>query len=64
VYDLWVARSHLHRGEPIPERFRTVWEQVQSEGLRWIGFQRLKLSAEDKEYYEASLRELRPADSW
>src|SRR5689334_1480955 len=64
VCDLWVARSYLHRGEPIPERFHIVWEQAQSEGLRWIGFRRLTLSAEDKEYYEVSLRDVRSADAW
>ena len=62
--NLWAARSYLHRGEPMPERLYTVWEQAQGEGLRWVGFQRLTLSAEDKEYYEVSLRESRSADSW
>jgi hypothetical protein len=64
VCDLWAARSYLHRGEPIPARLRTVWERAQREGLNWIGLRRLELSVEDKEYYDASLRELNSADSY
>ena len=62
--DLWGARGYLHRGRPMPEHLRAIWEEAQSEGLRWIGFRRLTLSAEEKEYYEAALHDAASADDW
>ncbi|MBZ5610178.1 MAG: hypothetical protein LAP38_18100 [Acidobacteriia bacterium] len=55
--DLWIARSYLHRGEPMKDQFRSAWEQAQREGIRWPGFQRVTLSANDKAYYKQMIED-------
>jgi hypothetical protein len=53
--DLWIARSYVHRGLPMRDQFRDAWEQAQREGIRWPGFHRVSISAEDRQYYEAMM---------
>ncbi len=58
---LWSARSLMYRGltfsdHPInPEYSQRVWEQAIQEIPNWPGFQRLRLSAEDQQYYAKML---------
>ena len=61
--DLWIARSCLHRGLAIgegtldPQYFKDAWDAAIRDGIRWPGFQRLKLSPEDKAMLDACLED-------
>jgi hypothetical protein len=68
--DLWIARSLIHRGEPLDslsiggDRFKNAWEQALAEDIRWPGFQRLTLSPEDRAYYKQSLKEIEDGEPY
>ena len=61
--DLWICRACIHRGDPTfsrtlnPAYFRELWAIALAEHIKWPGFNRLELSAEDRAYYERAMRE-------
>jgi hypothetical protein len=64
LIDLWAARSFIHKGTKFsdwtldPEYFGKVWEEAISEEFEWPGFNRLKLSQQDEQYYESQRQQL------
>src|SRR5437016_4493170 len=66
--DLWIARAFLHQGRPFTDaplggrQFERAWAEALSEGIRWPGFRRVELSAEDRAYYESALHDLETGD--
>jgi hypothetical protein len=56
--DLFIARSFVQRGREFsshpldPEYFAKVWKRALAQAFRWPGFNRLRLSEQDKTYYE------------
>jgi len=61
--DLWIARGYIHREEPFsnnqldPEYFGKAWEEALRDKIRWPGFLRLRLSDEDRRFYDETLRQ-------
>lgn len=58
IYQLWIARSFLHKGIPFsfyklnPDLLERVWSEALMQGFKWPGFNRLELSQENRKYYE------------
>ncbi len=65
--DLLIARAFLYHGFELPElcdrrHFADIWNRAIAEKLKWPGFNRLVLSATDREYYDRVLNEEDPFD--
>jgi len=69
IYDLWVARDHIHQNIPFSDRvlggeyYEKLWNDAIDKGVEWNGFKRLELSDEDKEYLDASLKRASNTDA-
>lgn len=70
--DLWLVRSFIYRGKPESEwylhnpastRLRDLWRAALEEQVKWNGFRRLELSAEDHTYYMSMLEDMRNSPS-
>jgi hypothetical protein len=61
LIDLWIVRSCIHRGISLsdgtldPEYFEKAWSEARAQKFSWPGFNRLKLSEEDRIYYMKEL---------
>lgn len=57
---LCVARAFLFHGLKLPDHinaadFKQIWDNATDEGIKWPGFNRLKLSNEDSAFYREML---------
>ena len=63
---LWLARTLLYYDYKLstdlldPDYFRAVWEKAIASGIKWPGFNRLKLSDQDRQYFHDELNLDRP----
>jgi hypothetical protein len=63
LYDLWIARGHIHTGKPFHERplggdyYEALWTKALNSDIPWNGFRRLVLHAEDQAYLQRMCRE-------
>lgn len=66
LYTLLMARALMYYDRKLPsdmfdpQYFKSVWDQALASGIRWTGFNRLKLSDEDRQYYLTELQRDRP----
>ncbi len=58
---LWLARALLYYDYKLttdlldPQYFKSVWDKAIAANLKWAGFNRLKLSDEDRGYFASEL---------
>jgi hypothetical protein len=59
--DLWVARTILFhdptRKTLDDDYFRSIWEEVRAQQVKWPGFHRLHLSPQERAFYEQMLKD-------
>ncbi len=61
---LWRVRGFIHSGhteETLKSRGWEVWNNAVSDGVKWIGFSRIKLDGVAKEFFERSKKEESPS---
>lgn len=59
LMDLWIVRGFIHKGTPEEKwgidgdtYLLNAWNEARSQVPHWIGFTRLKLSDEERKYFE------------
>jgi hypothetical protein len=61
LLDLLIARSFIHRNLDFsthsldPIYFKQIWDRALEYKFQWPGFKRLKLSAEEKAFFDSEL---------
>jgi hypothetical protein len=70
LFDLWIARSYVYDDRPFSshvfggKHLEAAWSNARGEIPNWPGFQRLKLSAEDRRYLDDERRALEEEDDY